>query len=101
VPGGPIVIFDKSALQSFSVDESVLFDNFYLPVVTPLFFVETLADLDKKVREGQTPEQAVGIIAAKTPVMSGVPNATNGQRARRRIGRTIRHRLSEFPNNRY
>ncbi len=74
MPGGPIIVFDKSALQSLSVDESVLFDNFYLPVVTPLFFVETLADLDKKVREGQTPEQAVGIIAAKTPVMSGVPN---------------------------
>jgi len=47
VPGGPILVFDKSALQSFSADESVLFDNFYPPVVTPLFFVETLAELDK------------------------------------------------------
>jgi hypothetical protein len=74
MPGGPIVVFDKSALQSFSLDEAVLFDNFYLPVITPLFFMETLADLEKKVREGQTPEQAVGIIAAKTPIMSGVPN---------------------------
>jgi len=74
MPGGPTLVFDKSALQSFSVDESVLFDNFYLPVITPLFFVETLADLEKKVRQGQTPEQAVGVIAAKTPVMSGVPN---------------------------
>jgi hypothetical protein len=35
--------------------------------------METLADLEKKVREGQTPEHSVGIIAAKTPVMSGVP----------------------------
>jgi hypothetical protein len=74
VSGGPIVVFDKSALQSFSLDEAVLFDNFYLPVITPLFFMETLADLEKKVREGQTPEQAVGIIAAKTPIMSGIPN---------------------------
>ena len=74
MPGGPIVVFDKSTLQSFSLDEAVLFDNFYLPVITPLFFVETLADLDKKVREGQTPEEAVGLIAAKTPIMSSVPN---------------------------
>jgi len=74
VPGGPIAVFDKSALQSLSVDESVLFDNFYLPVVTPLFFVETLADLEKNVRKGHSAEEVVGIIAAKTPVMSGVPN---------------------------
>ncbi len=74
MPGGPIAVFDKSALQSLSVDESVLFDNFYLPVVTPLFFVETLADLEKNVRKGHSAEEVVGIIAAKTPVMSGVPN---------------------------
>jgi hypothetical protein len=74
MPGGPIAVFDKSALQSLSVDEAVLFDNFYLPVVTPLFFVETLADLEKAVRKGQTAEEAVGIIAAKTPAMSGAPN---------------------------
>jgi hypothetical protein len=74
MPGGPIAVFDKSALQSLSVDEAVLFDNFYLPVVTPLFFVETLADLEKAVRKGQTPEEAVGIIAAKTPMLSGAAN---------------------------
>jgi hypothetical protein len=85
VPGGPIVVFDKSTLQSFSVDESVLFDTFYLSVVTPLFFIETLADLEKKVREGQTPEQAVGIIAAKTPVMSGVPNVHHLQLVRHEL----------------
>lgn len=73
MPGGPIIVFDKSALQSFSLDEAVLFDNFYTPVITPLFFMETLADLEKKVREGQTPEQVVGIIAEKTPEMSGIP----------------------------
>ena len=82
MPGGPIVVFVKSALQSFSADESVLFDNFYLPVVTPLFPVETLADLDKKVREGQTLEQPVGIIAAKTPVMCRVSNAHHLRLAR-------------------
>ena len=45
---GPIALFDKSFLQSLSLDESVWFDHFFLPVVSPLFFVETLADLTKQ-----------------------------------------------------
>lgn len=64
---GPITIFDKSILQGLSLDEAVLFGQFYRCNLTPLFFVETLVDLEKrrrKVREGQTPEQAVGTIAA-------------------------------------
>jgi hypothetical protein len=68
------LLFSITALQSISVDESVLFDNFYLPVVTPLFFIETLGDLEKSVRKGPSAEEVVGIIAAKTPVMSGAPN---------------------------
>lgn len=44
---GPITLFDKSFLQSLSVDESVWFDNFFYPVVCPMFYVETLADLSK------------------------------------------------------
>ena len=46
---GPILIFDKSALESLNVDESVWLDNFYLMNITPLFYVETLADLEKAV----------------------------------------------------
>lgn len=71
---GPITIFDKSFLQSLSIDESVWFDNFFTTNITPLFFVETLADLEKKVRDGRTPEQEVGIIASKTPEMHSSPN---------------------------
>ncbi len=70
---GPIALFDKSFLQSLSVDESVWFGHFFMPVVCPLFYVETLADLEKAVREGRTPEQEVGIIAAKFPELSGGP----------------------------
>ena len=44
---GPILIFDKSFLQSLNVDEAVWLDNFFLTVITPLFFVETLADLER------------------------------------------------------
>jgi hypothetical protein len=30
--------------------------------ITPLFYIETLADLEKEVRAGKTPEQVVGEI---------------------------------------
>src|SRR5215468_8935772 len=72
---GPIALFDKSFLQSLSLDESVFFDHFFMAVICPLFYVETLADLEKRVREGRTPEQEVGIIADKAPEMSGGPCA--------------------------
>jgi len=53
MPGlGPIVLFDKSILQTLTTDESVWFDAFYLPSMTPLFFVETLAALEKAMKGG-------------------------------------------------
>src|ERR1039457_3201286 len=64
---GPILLFDKSVLQSLTIDESVWLDSFYFPCITPLFFVETLADLDKEVQKGRTPEDVVGNLAEKTP----------------------------------
>lgn len=70
---GPIALFDKSFLQSLSTDESVWFDHFFYPVVVPVFYIETLADLEKKPREGKSAEEEVGIIAVKTPQMSGAP----------------------------
>jgi len=71
---GPLLIFDKSALQSFSLDESVWLENFFLTNITPLFFVESLADLDKEVDEGKTPEDVVGALASKTPVNGSFSN---------------------------
>ncbi|MCD6673760.1 MAG: hypothetical protein LT106_13000 [Burkholderiaceae bacterium] len=77
---GPITLFDKSFLQSLSVDESVWFDHFFLPVISPLFFVETLGDLAKQ-RKGnsRSPEDEVRIIADKTPVLSGAPCVNHAQ----------------------
>ena len=40
-----------------------------------MFYLETLADLDKSVRQGRTPEQEVGLIADKFPEMHGSPSA--------------------------
>lgn len=49
-------------------------DNFYMSTVTPLFFVECLADLEKKMSSGSTPEQLVGSLADRTPESQGYPN---------------------------
>ncbi|MFI3188550.1 hypothetical protein BCS42_13505 [Crenothrix sp. D3] len=71
---GPISLFDKSFLQSLNINESVWFDNFYSINISPLFYIETLADLDKEMKRGRTAEQVVGEIASKTPEMGGSPN---------------------------
>ncbi|MDD2701825.1 MAG: hypothetical protein PHH36_11400 [Sideroxydans sp.] len=71
---GPIVLFDKSFLQSLSVDESVWFDHFFYPNICPLFYVETLADLAKSTgSSGRKAVDEVRIIADKTPTLSGAP----------------------------
>lgn len=49
-------------------------DHFFLTNITPLFFIETLADLEKQVRAGRTPEEVVGNLAYKTPDMQSRPN---------------------------
>jgi len=71
---GPILIFDKSTLESLNADEAVWLDNFFSTNITPLFFIETLADLEKQVRGGRTPEQVVGNLSYKTPDMQSSPN---------------------------
>jgi len=68
-----ITLFDKSFLQSLTVDESVWFDHFFITNICPIFYVETLADLDKQVRKGRTSEQEVEIIAKKSPEVHGSP----------------------------
>ncbi len=75
---GPITIFDKSALQALSMDEAVWFDAFFLANVVPLFYVETLADLEKHVAEGKSPEDLVGMLAEKTP-SGAAPNVYHRQ----------------------
>lgn len=70
-----ISLFDKSFVQSLTVDESVWFDRFFYPVVCPIFYVETLADLSKTPRGDRTADDEVRIIADKFPQMSGTPCA--------------------------
>jgi hypothetical protein len=63
----PYLIFDKSSLESLNIDEAVLLDTFFSCVITPIFFVECLADLEKGIRSKSTPEQLVGSLADRTP----------------------------------
>jgi hypothetical protein len=69
---GPITLFDKSFVQSLSVDESVWFDRFFYSVICPIFYVETLADL-AKTPKNRTAEEEVKIIATKFPEVHSNP----------------------------
>lgn len=74
---GPITLFDKSVIHLLNFDEAALFGQFYRVNLTPMFFVETLADLTKEkgLRPGQTPEKLVEEIAAKTANLTFDPSA--------------------------
>src|SRR6266566_2035333 len=70
---GPIALFDKSFLQSIGTDELVWFDHFFLPVICPVFYVETLGDLAKAPTKRGPPEVIVRDIANKFPEWGGSP----------------------------
>lgn len=67
---GPTIVFDKSALQALSLDESVWLEAFFSTNVVPIFYVETLADLEKGARPERSAEDLVGQLADKTPANS-------------------------------
>lgn len=70
---GPTILFDKSFLQSLSLDECIWLDHFFYSNICPIFYVETLSDLSKDTKT-RTPEDEVRIIADKTPTKHGYPN---------------------------
>jgi hypothetical protein len=76
---GPITLFDKSFLQALSVDESVWFSHFFSPLVCPLFYMETIADLQKVTKDGKALEAQVVAMGEKFPDMSGNPCPTHVQ----------------------
>jgi hypothetical protein len=75
---GPMALFDKSFLQSISADEAVWFDHFFLPIVCPVFYVETLGNLAKEATKRGPPEVIVRDIANKFPEWAGSPCAFHG-----------------------
>lgn len=75
---GPTTLFDKSFLQAISLDESVWFDRFFMSVVCPVFYVETLGDLGKETsRLGAAENAVMKDVAQKFPEMGGSPCASH------------------------
>src|SRR5438128_4404027 len=70
---GPITLFDKSFLQALSAEEALWFDHFSLPVVCPIFYIETLGDLAKAPTDRGPAEVIVKDIASKFPEWAGSP----------------------------
>jgi hypothetical protein len=58
------------------LDESVRLEAFFSVNVVPLFYVETLAALEKNVAEGSSPDDLVGMLAAKTPLNASLTCTT-------------------------
>ena len=76
---GPIAIFDKSFIQALSLDESVWFDHFFSANVCPVFYIETLADIAKDFKGGNSPIREVQKIAARFPECSSYPCISHTQ----------------------
>lgn len=74
---GPILIFDKSLLESLNENEAVFLDSFFMSNIVPTFYIETLADYAKENKAGKitrSSEQIVREIVKKTPIMEATPN---------------------------
>ncbi len=74
---GPVTTFDKSFLESLSLNESVWLDNFYSTNICHTFYVETLGDLYKGVTRGVVARSGSEIVketVKKTPIIESCPN---------------------------
>jgi len=70
---GPILLFDKSTIQSLSASEALWLTHHYTSNITPVLFLEIMADLKVIPRDQRTPEQIVSGLADKfTPLNSYV-----------------------------
>jgi hypothetical protein len=73
-----MTIFDKSFVHSINADEAAVFDMHFMSNMTPLFFVEVLADLEKSdITDEAARQKLVSTLAGKTPSMrcySNIPH---------------------------
>lgn len=63
------MLFDKSFLEGLNPDEAALFGQLHSPIIAPVFFLETRADLAKASRGDQSAQKLVASLAYKTPVL--------------------------------
>lgn len=71
---GPTILFDKSFIEMLNVDEAPIFDMLFSSVISPIFFIEVLADLQKGEPGTRTREKVVADVSKKTPVAHSYPN---------------------------
>lgn len=71
---GPIILYDKSVLQALNVDEAFWLGMHYRTNLSPLFYVEVLADLQKVSPGGPVAEDVVAGLARKVAPMGVHPN---------------------------
>ncbi|MGO6935879.1 hypothetical protein ACCS97_29565 [Rhizobium ruizarguesonis] len=74
---GPATLFDKSFIEMLSVDQAAMFDLLFATVISPIFYVEVLADLEKDDPRTRTREKVVADVAKKTPVIHSYPNVSH------------------------
>jgi hypothetical protein len=74
----PIIICDKSTIQSLNRDEAFWLGMHYRMNMVPIFYIEVLADLHKSQPGGRASEEMVASIAAKIPGLGTLPNIYHG-----------------------
>lgn len=88
---GPSLIFDKSSLESLNIHEAALMDNFYMSTITPLFFVECLADLEKQLKSGSHAGAAGRLAGRPDPGFARLSERSPYGDPERRTNSPIRH----------
>ncbi len=71
---GPVLIFDKSTIQSLSAGEAQWLTHMYYSNITPVLFLEIMADLKKMSSNERTPEQWVSGPAKKFSPINSLVN---------------------------
>ncbi len=69
-----MTVFDKSFIHSITTEEAAVFDVHFMSNLTPLFFVEVLADLEKYGMDERSRTGLVKDLAGKTPYMQSYSN---------------------------
>jgi len=69
---GPIIILDKSALQSLSFDEIITLHKYYLLNIPPVLTIEILGDLKKPTKNSLSQEKVVELANKLLPFNSAI-----------------------------
>ena len=71
---GPTILYDKSFIQSLRADESQWLHHFFHVVMTEIFLVELVSNIEKTFKTGRSPAEVVATISSKIPSWGFTPN---------------------------